>query len=87
MTFETLANNCVRVSQRLSLFRLFFINIKINSSHTYCLFVCLFCVHIVRLFDYICYHNAQLVPEAQADKTYSVNSEQWGSLSWGTNHL
>ena len=51
------------------------------------LIVSLLNVHIGCLFVYILYHNAQLVPEAQAVKTYSVNTEQWGSLSWGTNHL
>ena len=64
----------------------YFINIKINSSHNYCLFVCLVYILFVCLFTFF-YHNAQLVPEARAVKMYSVISEQCGSLSLGTNHL
>ena len=52
VTFETLANNCIWVRYRSSLFRLFFINIKINSSHNYCLFVCLVYILFVCLFTF-----------------------------------
>ena len=74
LVFKKFIIHCIWVRYRSSLFWLFFINIKINSSPNYCLFVCLFSVHIVRLFVYIFYPNAQLVPEAWAVKTYTVNS-------------
>ena len=46
------SNNCIQVRYRSSLFRLFFINIKINSSPNYCLFVCLVYILFVCLFTF-----------------------------------